>query len=154
MRASWLENETPIDAARLASEGIPYERRDPAPAQFQPLMDELKRERGYVEQDEVELSPDTPNLETLCAKFVDEHTHDDDEVRFVLSGEGIFDIRSRDDRWMRVVVEPGDLIIVPAGRDHRFLLTDERAIRCVRLFKDASGWVPRYRKDRETAAPA
>ena len=83
MRASWLENETPIDAARLASEGIPYERRDPAPAQFQPLMDELKRERGYVEQDEVELSPDTPNLETLCAKFVDEHTHDDDEVRFV-----------------------------------------------------------------------
>lgn len=63
----------------------------------------------------------------------------------MLEGDGIFDIRSRDDRWMRVVVEVGDLIVVPAKRHHRFLLTDKKDIRCVRLFKDASGWVPHYR---------
>ena len=87
---------------------------------------ELKRERGYIEQDVVALAPSTPNLDTICAKFVDEHYHDDDEVRFVLEGEGIFDIRSRDDRWMRVVVERGDLIVVPKDRHHRFMLTEQQ----------------------------
>jgi 1,2-dihydroxy-3-keto-5-methylthiopentene dioxygenase len=98
-----------------------------------------------VEQDQVALAPSTPNLEAICAKFVDEHFHDDDEVRFVLEGEGIFDIRSHDDRWMRVLVQRGDLIIVPKDRHHRFMLTGSKNIRCVRLFKDSSGWVPHYR---------
>ncbi len=101
--------------------------------------------RGYVSQDLVALSPTTPNLDALGAKFAAEHHHDDDEVRFVLEGEGIFDIRSHDDRWMRVVVHPGDLIVVPKGRHHRFFLTEQRCIRCVRLFMDAAGWVPVYR---------
>ena len=56
-------------------------------------------------------------------------------MRFVLEGEGIFDIRSRDDRWMRVVVEQGDLIVVPKDRHHRFMLTETKTIRCVRLFR-------------------
>ena len=93
------------------------------------------------------ISPPTPNIDVICAKFVDEHLHDDDEVRFVLEGAGIFDIRSRDDRYMRVTVEPGDLIVVPANRHHRFMLTESKTIRCVRLFKDAGGWVPRYRAE-------
>ena len=69
----------------------------------------------------------------------------------MLEGEGIFDIRSRDDRWMRVKVEEGDLIVVPAKRYHRFELTETKTIRCVRLFQDQSGWVPVYRQE---AAPA
>jgi 1,2-dihydroxy-3-keto-5-methylthiopentene dioxygenase len=122
------------------------------PVAYQAPLDALKVERGYMEQDIVALDPSTPNLEAICAKFVDEHTHDDDEVRFVLEGSGIFDIRSRDDRWMRVEVETGDLIIVPKDRCHRFLLTDTKHIRCVRLFKDSSGWVPRYRAEQPTAS--
>ena len=74
-----------------------------------------------------------------------------DEVRFVLAGEGIFDIRAADGRWMRVAVEAGDLIVVPADLYHRFFLTERQQIRCVRLFKDAAGWVPEYRV---TPAPA
>ena len=98
-----------------------------------------------MQQDIVELSPSTPNLDAICVKFEGEHLHDDDEVRFVLEVEGIFDIRSRDNRYMRVFVERGDLIIVPKERHHRFLLTETKSIRCVRLFRDASGWVPHYR---------
>ena len=64
----------------------------------------------------------------------------------MLDGEGVFDIRSSDDRWLRVKVERGDLIVVPAKRYHRFELTDAKSIRCVRLFKDQSGWVPHYRE--------
>ena len=42
------------------------------------------------------LSPAMENLDAICAKFVDEHFHDEDEVRFVLEGAGVFDIRSKD----------------------------------------------------------
>ena len=146
MKAHWLDSaEGMIGEAELATQGIAYQRLDPEPAAYRSAVDTLKSTRGYIEEDIVELEPSTPNLEAICAKFIDEHHHDEDEVRFVLEGEGIFDIRSSDDRWMRVVVERGDLIVVPAGRHHRFLLTDAKHIRCVRLFRDRSGWTPHYR---------
>ncbi|GAB4215715.1 MAG: hypothetical protein OHK0013_41520 [Sandaracinaceae bacterium] len=66
----------------------------------------------------------------------------------MLEGAGIFDIRSRDDRWMRIEVGPGDLIVVPKGRHHRFFLTASRTIRALRLFEDQAGWVPHYRDRR------
>lgn len=146
MRAFWLdEGEAAIAEDVLRQEGIYVDALPTDEAGYQPPLDALKAERGYVEQDLVALSPETPNLDGICAKFIDEHHHDDDEVRFVLSGEGIFDIRSGTDRWMRVVVSAGDLIVVPAKRHHRFLLTEIKAIQCVRLFRDTSGWVPHYR---------
>jgi 1,2-dihydroxy-3-keto-5-methylthiopentene dioxygenase len=145
MKALWLEQHVEITAEELNRNDVYYTALSTDEANYQSALDQVKRERGYIEQDQVALAPSTPNLDAICAKFVDEHFHDDDEVRFVLEGEGIFDIRSRDDRWMRVLVERGDLIIVPKDRHHRFMLTDQKNIRCVRLFKDSSGWVPRYR---------
>lgn len=155
MKATWLDRSAcapegalraqALSATELLANDVYCTQLDTDPARFQASIDKLKVERGYVQQDEVALSPATPNLEAICAKFVDEHFHDDDEVRFVLEGEGIFDIRSRDDQWMRVVVERGDLIVVPAHRHHRFFLTEKNHIRCIRLFKDAAGWVPHYR---------
>jgi 1,2-dihydroxy-3-keto-5-methylthiopentene dioxygenase len=149
MRANWLDTGETLDADALRAEGVHCERL-PIDA-FQAPLDALKRDRGYVHQDVVELLPTTPGLDAICAKFVDEHLHDDDEVRFILDGEGIFDVRSRDDRAMRILVEAADLVVVPAERYHRFLLTESRTIRAVRLFKDPSGWVPRYRP---SGAPA
>jgi 1,2-dihydroxy-3-keto-5-methylthiopentene dioxygenase len=146
MKAHYLDKGGSIDPATLAENGVYYERIDTDPAAYRAPVDRVKKARGYIEEDVIELRPDTPNLDAICAKFVDEHFHDDDEVRFVLEGEGIFDIRSNDDDWMRVVVECGDLIVVPKNRHHRFLLTERKSIRCVRLFKDTSGWVPHYRK--------
>ena len=147
MKAHWLDGNgtEAIDTATLLAQGVFHQRIDTDPVRYREPVDRVKSERGYIEEDIVELSPATPNLEAICAKFVDEHFHDDDEVRFVLEGEGIFDIRSLDDRWMRVQVERGDLIIVPKDRHHRFMLTGTKTIRCVRLFKDTSGWVPHYR---------
>jgi 1,2-dihydroxy-3-keto-5-methylthiopentene dioxygenase len=144
MQAFFIDNNDPIDANILEANGVIYRRLDLN--NFQPTLDELRTRRGYVTQDEVALRPDTPNLDGILAKFDPEHLHTDDEVRFVLEGEGIFDIRSNDERWMRVIVEAGDLIVVPAGKNHRFELTNKRAIRCARLFKDQSGWTPVYRK--------
>lgn len=145
MKARWLDTDDPIGEDALRAEGVHHERLPTTTGAFQPALDALATGRGYIEQDVVELRPENPKLEEICAKFVDEHLHDEDEVRFVLEGEGVFDIRSRDDRWMQVKVEEGDLIVVPQKRFHRFTLTDRRTIRCVRLFKDRSGWVPHYR---------
>jgi 1,2-dihydroxy-3-keto-5-methylthiopentene dioxygenase len=151
MRLSWLETVTngtlgpEPDVGELERVGVHYRLLKVDSDASQPVLDELKTRNGYIEQDVVELRPDTPNLESICAKFADEHLHDDDEVRYVLEGEGIFDIRNERDRWVRVTVEQGDLIVVPAKLHHRFFLTDKKHIRCVRLFKDASGWTPHYR---------
>jgi len=145
MKAHWLEDNAQVSAATLAQNDVYYLCIDTDPNNYRQPVDEVKATRGYIEEDIIELTPETPNLESICAKFVDEHAHDDDEVRFVLEGEGIFDIRSRDDRWMRVQVERGDLVVVPKDRNHRFMLTERKTIRCVRLFKDKAGWVPRYR---------
>lgn len=146
MHAHFLDGAgEPVTSEYLGRHGVTYEAFPTDPAVYQAPLDTLKARNGYIQQDVVELSPATPNLDTICAKFIDEHIHDDDEVRFVLAGEGIFDIRDDTERWMRVQVEAGDLIVVPAGRNHRFLLTEAKTIRCVRLFKDAAGWVPRYR---------
>ena len=148
MQLAWIEAQPDypaLDVAHLRSVGVLYEALEIEGEAYQPTLDTLKRERGYIEQDVIELRPDTENLEAICAKFKDEHLHTDDEVRFVLAGEGIFDIRDDADRWMRVTVEAGDLIVVPKDRHHRFFLTETKQIRCVRLFQDSSGWVPHYR---------
>ncbi|HXH38673.1 MAG TPA: cupin domain-containing protein [Thermoanaerobaculia bacterium] len=113
-------------------------------------IERIKRDRGYVEQDEVSLSPETPNLDAICAKFDKEHYHTLDEVRFVVDGEGIFDVRDSGDRWVRIEVDAGDLIIIPARMYHRFYLTAAKNIRCVRLFLNQEGWAPLYR---EAAVP-
>jgi len=152
MKLQWLktaEGQAPCTHQDLEATGAHHERLEVEgtvdPAAYQPPLDRLKAERGYVEQDIIELSPDTPKLDEICAKFIDEHLHTDDEVRYVLEGEGIFDLRSVDDQWMRVTVEQGDLLVVPANLHHRFQLTERKHIRCVRLFKDSAGWVPHYR---------
>jgi 1,2-dihydroxy-3-keto-5-methylthiopentene dioxygenase len=145
MRAHWLDKGGDITAEALAEHGVYSATIPSSPEAYRAPIDSVKTERGYITEDIVELRPQTPNLDAICAKFVDEHFHDEDEVRFVLEGRGIFDIRSNDDEWMRIEVEEGDLIIVPKDRHHRFMLTDEKNIRCVRLFKDANGWTPHYR---------
>ncbi len=144
MKATWLKTGADLSAEELKENGIQYEKI--SLKDYQPSLDRIKKDWGYNSQDIVELSADTPNLETICAKFDKEHLHTDDEVRFVLSGEGYFDIRSKDDLWIHVFVEQSDFILVPADRNHLFYLTDKKHIQCVRLFKENPSWTPIYRE--------
>lgn len=110
-------------------------------------IDDLSRRQGYITEDVITLSPDTPNLEELLVQFKKEHHHTDDEVRFIVSGHGIFAIQGKDGRYFDVELEPGDLISVPKNYRHYFTLMDDRRVVAIRIFKTKEGWVPIYEKE-------
>jgi 1,2-dihydroxy-3-keto-5-methylthiopentene dioxygenase len=117
--------------------GIDYERWRPAhplpegaPAEevlgaYAAEIARLKESGGYVTADVIDVSPQTPNLETMLAKFSREHWHDEDEVRFILRGRGVFHVHPKDAPVMAIEVVAGDLIRVPRGTRHWFDLCSE-----------------------------
>src|SRR5262245_53065627 len=153
------ENKTVKDepAIRQCLEifGIDYERWTPshevaADASVNEVLtayakeiDALKTRGGYVTADVIDVSPETAGLDAMLAKFDREHWHDEDEVRFVISGRGLFHIHADND-VVSIEVEAGDLIRVPRGTKHWFNLCADRKIRAIRLFQDVSGWTPHY----------
>ncbi|MFU8806236.1 MAG: 1,2-dihydroxy-3-keto-5-methylthiopentene dioxygenase [Bradymonadaceae bacterium] len=106
----------------------------------------LKERGGYLAADVIALTPQTPNLDNLLKKFDKEHEHDEDEVRFVVDGRGVFTIHAPDDKVFDVEVHPGDLLVVPRGTWHWFDLCEDRTIKCIRVFESADGWVAHYRQ--------
>lgn len=111
---------------------------------FRPEIADLSARRGYQTEDIIVLSDTTPNLDTLLDKFKEEHHHTDDEVRFCVDGHGIFTLKANDGRYFDVVMEPGDLISVPAYTRHWFTLCDDRKIKCIRIFVTPAGWEAIY----------
>jgi 1,2-dihydroxy-3-keto-5-methylthiopentene dioxygenase len=108
-------------------------------------IDELKARGGYVTADVIDVKPDTPGLTAMLAKFNSEHWHDEDEVRLIVEGRGLFHIHPADGGPVFAIeVEAGDLIRVPRGTHHWFDLCGDRRIRAIRLFQDVSGWTPHY----------
>jgi 1,2-dihydroxy-3-keto-5-methylthiopentene dioxygenase len=155
------EEKRKIDEARavaafLAEAGIDHERWEPAHpvpagasaeeilAAYAPEIDRLKARGGYVTADVVDVRPETPGLEGMLAKFSREHWHDEDEVRFIIEGRGVFHVHPRSGTVFAIEVVAGDLIRVPRGTWHWFDLCAERRIRAIRLFQDPAGWTPRY----------
>ena len=154
------ENRTLNDRAEvrayLAERGIEYTRLEPvagAPSEqsaeqvlraYAPIIDDLKTRGGYVTADVIDVKPETPNLDAMLKKFSSEHWHDEDEVRFVVQGRGVFHVHPKDSPVVAIEVEPGDLIRVPKGTLHWFDLCTDRQIRCIRLFQDPTGWTPWY----------
>ena len=139
----------------LAGMGIEYERWEPAvaPPHASPeqILDayaeqiaQLKARGGYVTADVIDVKPDTPGLEAMLAKFNIEHWHDEDEVRYIIAGRGLFHIHPRQGPVVAIEVEAGDLIRVPRGTLHWFDLCGDRRISAIRLFQDPSGWTPHY----------
>ena len=145
----------------LAEHGIEYEQTGVAPglsttstsdeilAAWAPKIDDLKARGGYVVADVIDVKPETPNLDAMLKRFSSEHWHDEDEVRLIVEGRGLFHIHPPGKPVFALEVEAGDLIRVPRGTHHWFDLCGERRIRAIRLFQDPSGWTPHYTESGE-----
>lgn len=140
----------------LAPFGIWYHRLETLPvldesaqdeailAAFAEPLQELLAGGCYETADVVRIRPDTPGLDEMLAKFDREHTHDDDEVRFIADGRGLFHVHPPGGPVFSIEVEAGDCINVPKGTRHWFHVCQAQRCTAVRLFADPSGWTPHY----------
>jgi 1,2-dihydroxy-3-keto-5-methylthiopentene dioxygenase len=154
-----LQTEDPDEISKeLRAIGVRFERwhspvtltPEDAPetilAAYRPYLDGLMGESGAGSADVLKLTPDNPNAPALRQKFLSEHVHTEDEVRFFVHGAGNF-IMHVDGRVWDAHCEQGDLISVPAGTKHWFDAGERPFFTALRVFSDTSGWVAHFTGD-------
>jgi 1,2-dihydroxy-3-keto-5-methylthiopentene dioxygenase len=141
--------------ATLAEVGVRFERwqaqtplqpgasQEEVIAAYRPQIDQLIAEQGYVTVDVISLASDHPQKAELRAKFLDEHRHGEDEVRFFVAGCGLFTLHI-DEQVYAVLCEKNDLISVPAGTRHWFDMGENPHFIAIRLFNNPDGWVAQF----------
>jgi 1,2-dihydroxy-3-keto-5-methylthiopentene dioxygenase len=142
-------------AAQLTEIGVNFERweasrplapdasQDDVLAAYDADVKRLNEAYGFHTVDVVALRPEHPEREAMRKKFLDEHTHDDFEVRFFVEGRGLFYLHV-DGRVYAVLCEQGDLISVPAHARHWFDMGSAPDFRCIRFFTTPEGWVGKF----------
>jgi len=103
----------------------------------------LQREEGYQTVDVISLHPQHPDREALRKKFLDEHRHTEDEVRFFVDGQGLFTLHLNG-KIYQVLCSRGDLISVPANTPHWFDMGSQPSFVAIRFFNNPDGWVAHY----------
>ncbi len=88
----------------------------------------------------------TEQMTSIRKKFLDEHIHTDDEVRYFIEGEGLFCIHAGE-QVIQILCEAGDFIAVPANTKHWFDMGSKPNFRCIRFFGNDEGWIAQYTGD-------
>ncbi|MFN3935842.1 1,2-dihydroxy-3-keto-5-methylthiopentene dioxygenase [Parvibaculum sp.] len=142
----------------LAGIGVDFERwaaphalaedadQDAVLAAYESDVSRIMKDGGYQSVDVIRVKPDNPNRAELRQKFLAEHTHDDDEVRFFVDGAGAFYLR-KEGKVYRVICERNDLISVPAGTTHWFDTGPAPDFCAIRIFTTPEGWVGHFTGD-------
>ena len=142
-------------AAQLAEAGVRYEQWETdaelepgAPqenviAAYKSDIDRLIAENGYQTVDVISLNADHPQKDEFRQKFLSEHTHSEDEVRFFVAGEGLFTLHIGE-KVYEVHCTEGDLISVPANTTHWFDMGPNPGFIAIRLFNNPDGWVANF----------
>jgi 1,2-dihydroxy-3-keto-5-methylthiopentene dioxygenase len=109
---------------------------------YQHSLSPYMEKHGYNNADVINVHKGTPNIEEIRKKFLSEHIHDEDEVRFFVDGEGEFFFHI--DQVFSVICKKGDFISVPKGHKHWFDLAPKYHVKAIRVFQTKEGWVARY----------
>ena len=153
-RAGLVSEDPTVIASTLAAIGVRFERWPQAVAvdpdaeaeailgAYRPHLDALMD--GHAgSADVLRLRPGNPAYSAMRQKFLDEHIHTEDEVRFFVHGGGHFILHANGQVYDAHCTQ-GDLISVPAGIKHWFDAGVEPCATVLRVYTDASGWTPHY----------
>ena len=147
-----------VMARELAAIGVQFERWESpvrlapdAPAEeildaYRPYLDQLIGSMGAGSADVVKLTPEHPDAPALRQKFLAEHVHTEDEIRFFVAGGGHF-VMHANGRIYDAFCVAGDLISVPAQTRHWFDAGAAPHFTALRVFTDSSGWVAHFTGD-------
>ena len=143
---------------QLGAAGIRFERwqadkplaadadNDSILAAYKTEIDKLVAEQGYQTYDVVSMNPDHPQKAEFRKKFLAEHRHSEDEVRFFVRGHGLF-VMHIDDKVFALLCEKNDLVSVPANTKHWFDMGPNPVFTAIRLFNNPEGWVANFTGD-------
>ncbi|RRZ92144.1 acireductone dioxygenase [Erwinia sp. 198] len=155
----WQSTDAEAIRQKLSSKNVRFERwqadrdlgMDPQPEAvinaYQHAIDRLVAEKGYQSWDVISMRADNPQKETLREKFLSEHTHGEDEVRFFVEGAGLFCLHL-DGHIYQILCEKNDLISVPAGTPHWFDMGSSPHFTAIRIFDNQEGWIANFTGDR------
>ena len=152
-----ISTDTASDLIRadLAAVGVDYERwnlqvqlapgisAEEIMATYEPMVAELKRRGGYSSADVISVSAEHPDRVALREKFLSEHIHSEDEVRFFVSGRGAFYLHVAG-RVFALVCEQGDLLRIPAKMPHWFDMGPLPDLVVIRAFTNPDGWIAQF----------
>lgn len=111
---------------------------------YESFLKPYMESNGYKVADVINIHSKTENYEAIRQKFLAEHTHTEDEVRYFIDGQGFFWFHLENGEIFNVLCQSGDLISVPAGCKHWFDAGEIPYVKVIRIFIDPSGWVPHY----------
>ncbi|TMN35804.1 cupin domain-containing protein [Pseudoalteromonas sp. S2755] len=146
------EQDANIIASLLAEQGVRFEQwqantditaemsQDDIISAYQSDIERLKAQGGYQTVDVISLAKGNPSASELRQKFLFEHTHSEDEVRFFVKGQGLFCLHLND-KVYQVLCQQGDLISVPENTPHWFDMGSDPEFTAIRLFNNQEGWV-------------
>ena len=142
-------------ARELGAIGVTFERwqasqqiaagatQDEVLAAYRADIDRISAERGFTSVDVISIAPDNPRREEMRGKFLDEHFHKEDEVRFFVAGSGLFTLHV-DGRVYEIECVKDDLIAVPDGTTHWFDMGPEPEFVAIRFFQQPDGWIGHF----------
>ncbi|XP_077515488.1 acireductone dioxygenase-like [Amblyomma americanum] len=112
------------------------------------MLDRIRREKTIRFEDRLYISPRRDDYASTTEMIGREHKHPDEEVRYFERGTGYLDVRDPADRWLRLQVGPGHLVVLPAHTYHRFSPASlQEDIVVHRLFEDVDAWTADFRGD-------
>lgn len=142
--SKWPVSTDPAIRALLAKDVLSDEEKVAVLAAHDHYFNDLAKSDGYQTRDLIVIHGAIPNLDVMLAKFDKCHTHSEDEVRYIVAGEGVFGFVRPDGSQVELTVEPEEYINVPTGTEHWFHLTATRSIKAIRYFTSTAGWSPEY----------
>ncbi|CAG12452.1 unnamed protein product, partial [Tetraodon nigroviridis] len=115
----------PVSMEQLKKLGVFHWKLNADVYETDPELEKIRKDHGYSYMDIITIHRDTlSNYEEKLKVFFDEHLHLDDEIRYILDGTAYFDVRDKEDRWIRIAMNKGDMITLPAGIYHRFTVDE------------------------------